>query len=294
MALSALLVGLVAQLCGGLAPIFTKLALNGLPPWAMVAARQLLGVGVLFAISRAARGPRRERKDEPFSARDWALLLCVAWAGFALPQVLLAFGIERSTGTAGALLSPLEPIGIIAGGVLVLGERLTPVRVAAVALGTLGALMIVLQGKVEPGIGDFAGDVLIALGHLAWAIYTVAAKPLLVRHDASRVSLWAVLLSLPPLVLLASTETIDLARALPALGWVLALAVISTALGSFTWNWALSRMSASAMALLIFVQPVVGLAAGRFALGEPVGALALGGAAVILLAVALDALRGGR
>jgi drug/metabolite transporter (DMT)-like permease len=260
----------------------------------MVAARQLLGVVVLFAISRAVRGPRAERKDEPWSARDWALLLCVAWAGFALPQVLLAFGIDRSTGTAGALLSPLEPIGIIAGGVLFLGERLTPVRVGAVAVGTLGAIMIVLQGKVTPGVGDFAGDVLIALGHLAWAIYTVAAKPLLERHDASRVSLWAVLLSLPPLLALASTETIEPARALPALGWVVALAVISTALGSFTWNWALSRMSASAMALLIFAQPVVGLAAGRLALGEPVGGLALSGAAVILLAVSVDALRGGR
>jgi drug/metabolite transporter (DMT)-like permease len=292
--LSALLVGLVAQLCGGLAPIFTKLALGGLPPWAMVAARQLLGVVVLLAISRAARGPRAERKDEPWSARDRALLLCVAWAGFALPQVLLAFGIERSTGTAGALLSPLEPIGIIAGGVLFLGERLTAVRAGAVALGTLGALAIVLQGKITPGVGDFAGDVLIALGHLAWAIYTVAAKPLLERHDASRVSLWAVLLSIPPLVALASTETIEPARALPALGWVVALAVISTALGSFTWNWALSRMSASAMALLIFVQPVVGLAAGRLALGEPVGGLALAGAALILAAVTVDALRGGR
>jgi drug/metabolite transporter (DMT)-like permease len=292
--LAALVVGLVAQLCGGLTPIFTKLALGGLPPWAMVAARQVLGVVVLAAIARRARGPRSERKDEPFSARDWGLLLCLAWAGFALPQVLLAFGISRSTGTAGALLSPLEPIGIIAGGALFLGERLTPVRVAAVALGTLGALMIVMQGEVAPGVGDFFGDVLIALGHLAWAIYTVAAKPLLERHDASRVSLWAVVLSLPPLVALASTETIEPARALPALGWVVALAVFSTALGTFTWNWALSRMSASAMALLVFVQPVVGLAAGRFALGEPVGALALAGAAVILVAVAVDTLRGGR
>jgi drug/metabolite transporter (DMT)-like permease len=260
----------------------------------MVAARQLLGVIVLFALARVVRGPRAERKDEPFGARDWALLLCVSWAGFALPQVLLAFGIERSTGTAGALLSPLEPIGIIAGGVLFLGERLTAVRAVAVALGTLGALAIVLQGKVTPGVGDFGGDVLIALGHLAWAVYTVAAKPLLARHDASRVSLFAVLLSLPPLVALAATETIEPARALPAFGWVIALAVVSTALGTLTWNWALSRMSASAMALLIFVQPVVGLAAGRFALGEPVGGLALAGAALILLAVAVDTLRGGR
>ena len=47
------------------------------------------------------------------------------------------------------------------------------------------------------------------------------------------------------------------------------------------------------MAALIFVQPVVGLAAGHFALAEPVGALALAGAGVILVGVMLEAVRGG-
>jgi drug/metabolite transporter (DMT)-like permease len=47
------------------------------------------------------------------------------------------------------------------------------------------------------------------------------------------------------------------------------------------------------MAALIFFQPVVGLAAGYFALGEPIGALALAGAAVILIGVTLEAVRGG-
>jgi drug/metabolite transporter (DMT)-like permease len=52
-------------------------------------------------------------------------------------------------------------------------------------------------------------------------------------------------------------------------------------------------MSSGTMAAFIFVQPVVGLAAGYFALGEPVGALALVGAAVILSGVMLEAARGG-
>jgi drug/metabolite transporter (DMT)-like permease len=43
----------------------------------------------------------------------------------------------------------------------------------------------------------------------------------------------------------------------------------------------------------IFAQPVVGLAAGRLALGEPVGTLALVGAGVILAGVTLEAVRGG-
>ncbi len=286
-----LLVALIAQTCGALAPIFTKLALAGMGPWTMVALRQAFGVIALLALDRATR--RAPRKTEPFSRRDWGLLLLLSWGGFALPQVLLAKGIALSTGTSGALLSPLEPIGILLGGALFLRERLTPLRIASVAIGCAGALLIVMQGAVRPELGNPLGDGLIVLGHLAWAIYTLAAKPLLERHDAMRVSLATVWLSIPPLALLALGEPFSLARALPVLGWVIALAFVASALGQWAWNWALGRMSAGTMAALIFVQPVVGLAAGRLALGEPVGTLALVGAAVILVGVMLEALRGG-
>lgn len=291
MSLRVLLVALFAQTCGGLAPMLTKLALSGMGPWTMVAGRQLFGVLALLTLDRLTR--RESRKRQPFSRKDWGLLILLSWAGFALPQVLLANGIELSTATSGALLSPLEPIGILAGGWLFLRERLTPVRVASVAIGTLGALLIVMQGALRPELGNPLGDGLIAAGHLSWAIYTLAAKPLLERHDAMRVSIGAVLLSIPPLLLLALGEPFSLERALPALGWLVTLAILGSALGSWAWNWALHRMSAGTMAAFIFVQPVVGLAAGSLALGEPVGALALAGAGVILAGVMLEAARGG-
>ena len=291
MSAAVLVAVLVAQTCGGLTPILTKLALAGLGPWTMVAARQVLGVGVLFGLSKLLRngGPVTERR--PFSRRDWGLLLTLSWAGFALPQVLLANGIARSSGTNGALLSPLEPIGILIGGAILFGERLTPWRLLAVGLGTLGAVLIVLQGGVRPELGNPVGDALIAAGHLAWAIYTLAAKPLLERHDPARVSLAAVALSLPILLALSLGEPLELARALPALGWVALLAVTATALGTLSWNYALSRISAGTMAAFIFVQPLIGLAAGRTLLSEPVGPLALLGALVILVGVTLEGLR---
>jgi drug/metabolite transporter (DMT)-like permease len=291
MSAAALVALLVAQTCGGLAPILTKLALTGLGPWTMVATRQLLGVCVLFGLSKLVSRSEPAGERLPFTRGDWLLLLTVSWAGFALPQVLLANGIARSSGTNGALLSPLEPIGILIGGAILFGERLTPARMLAVGLGTLGAVLIVLQGGVRPELGNPVGDALIAAGHLAWAIYTLAAKPLLERHDPARVSLITVLLSVPILLLLALGEPLDTARALPALGWVALLAVTGTAIATLSWNYALARISAGTMAAFIFVQPLIGLAAGRTLLGEPVGPLALLGALVILVGVTLEGLR---
>jgi drug/metabolite transporter (DMT)-like permease len=281
---------LLAMTIGGLTPSFTKLALEGLGPWTLVAGRQSLGLGILVALSFASGFRRGVR--EPFSARDWALLLAMAWAGFALPMALLAFGIERSTATQGALLAPVEPIGILVGGALLLGERLTLAGATSIALGAAGTTLVVLGGSAVPGAGDPLGDSLIAAGYVAWAIYTLAAKPLVERHHSTRVSLWAIALSIPPLALLATTEDLDPARALPAAGWLVVLAFTSTALGTYSWNRALRTIRAGTMAAFVFVQPLVGLAVGVAVLGEPVGALALAGTALVVAGVTLAGLRG--
>jgi len=292
MSLRVLIVALSAQVLGGLAPVWTKLALGGLEPWTLVFARQAIGLPLLFALARAGRGVA-PRRHVPWSTRDLGLLLLLSWAGFALPQVLLASGIARSTAVAGALLTPLEPIGIVLGSALWLSEGLPRARAVALVLGTLGASLIVLQDGLRPDLGDAFGDALIAAGHLSWAIYTLIAKSLLERHDEGRVSLYAVGLTLPPLALLASTESLDPARALPALVWVFALAALCTALCTWLWNWALHRTRAGTMGVLIFAQPVVGVAAGTFVLGERAGPLALLGALVILAGVALEVRRRG-
>ena len=277
----------LAQLLGGLTPVWTKLALEGLPPWTLVFARQAIGLVFLFALARLGRGTG-PRRSAPWTTRDFGLLLLISWGGFALPQILLAMGAERSTAVAYALLTPLEPIGIVLGGAILLSEGLPRARAVALALGTLGASFVVLQDGLRPDLGDVFGDLLMAAGHLAWAIYTLGAKSLLERHDEGRVSLAAVALTLPPLALFAQSETLDPERAIPALVWVFVLAATSTALVTWLWNWALHRTHASTMGILIFVQPLAGLSASMLVLGERTGPLALFGAALLFAGVALE------
>ena len=289
MAAGTLFWALLAQAIGGVTPALTKLALQGLGPWSVAAGRQVLGALLLLLLARAAG--YGSRAQAPFERRDWALLACMAGPGFALPMVLLAFGLERSSATNGALLAPVEPIGILLGGALLLAERPSTACLVAIALGSVGATLIVLGGQLAPGTGDPLGDLLILLGYLAWAIYTLAAKSLLDRHDATRVSLWAVGLSIPPLALLAVTESAG-AGAAEALIWLGMLALVSTALATFSWNRALQSMRAGTMAAFIFVQPVVGLALGIVVLGETVGTSALLGTALIVMGATLAALLG--
>jgi len=285
---------LVAQAIGGSTPALTKLALAGVGPWSLVVIRQVLGLGFLIVFIRASTGHIRPQIRETlvaFDRRDWMLLLLLSWAGFALPQLLGALGVGMSTATNGALLSPLEPIGILAGSAWLLGERLGKARLAAVVVALTGATLIVAQGGIDPRAGDLRGDALMALGHLAWALYTLAAKALVERHEPGRIAFLAVALSPWPLVPLALFEPFSVEAALPSLGWIALLAFLATSVTSYAWNRALREVSAGTMAMFIFLQPLWGLLLGRL-LGEPVGIVALSGAALILAGTTLGTLRG--
>lgn len=289
----------VAQGIGGATPAVTKLALEGMGPFGLVVTRQILGTAFLLAL--AAWGARTRGGVAPAPARwtrrDVALLLALAWAGFALPQLLGAIGLTYSTATHGALLSPLEPIGILLGAALVLRERLGLPHLLAGGLGVIGTSLIVLpslSAGADPRAGHLGGDLIMAAGHLCWAIYTLAAKSLVARHDPLQVAIRAGAISWLPLVPLALAEPFDAARALPAIGWVLLLAFLATAVATVAWNRALREVSAGTMAIFVFVQPLVGLAIGVLGLGEPVTVASLLGAALIAIGVALATLRGER
>jgi drug/metabolite transporter (DMT)-like permease len=289
----------IAQGIGGATPALTKLALEGMGPYGLVIARQLLGTAFLVALALVGSRARGGTAPAPaaWTARDYGLLLVLSWAGFALPQLLGALGLTLSSATHGALLSPLEPIGILLGAAFVLRERLGLPHLLAAGFGALGTLLIVLpslSAGADPRAGHLGGDLILAAGHLCWAIYTLAAKSLVARHDPLQVAIRAGAISWLPVVPLAFGEPFDPERALPALAWVVLLALLASALATVAWNRALREVSAGTMAIFVFVQPVVGLAVGVLGLGEPVTAPSLLGAALITIGVALAALRGER
>ena len=194
----------------------------------------------------------------------------------------------------GALLTPLEPIGIVVGGVVLFGDRFGPARALALALACVGATLAVVEAKAPAAASvstSQLGNALIACGHLSWALFTLAAKPLLERHDWRRVSLVVTALAIPPVGLLAFASRggdFDWPAALGALPWVIALALTGSALAVVLWNYALRFVSASTMGMTIFLQPLVGVAAGVFALGEDLDPRAALGASLIVVAVLLD------
>ena len=285
----AIAIAIVANLLGGTSYVLTKVALTGLTETTLVVVRTIVALAVLIPLTWPAVADVLRA-----SGRDRTRLLAMGVAGYALPLALASYGIQRSSATNASLLIGVEPLAVVVMGVIVLGESLAATRVAALALGTIGATMLVAGGVPFVAVAyerHVAGDLLLAASAFTWGIYTIAGKRLLDRYEAQALSAASLVVALPCLVPLAVIETVGVAHAptrfVPALAAAVVLGLVVSGLMTVLWNTALRSLDASRLAGFIFLQPLAGVILARVALDEPLGASALAGGVLILLGVLL-------
>jgi drug/metabolite transporter (DMT)-like permease len=175
---------------------------------------------------------------------------------------------------------------------LFLGERMSWLHAVAFPCALYGfALLSGLTGERLRGAWDphLFGNLLMLVSLLGEAIYSVFARKLLVRREAipifgNAVVFGAIVLTC---ILIASAGLPNLfaltPRAWAALLWMGPVGTTGTYL---YWMKVLPRASIPSMALTLFLQPVAGSLWGYLGLGERLAGPQLGGAALILLAVA--------
>jgi drug/metabolite transporter (DMT)-like permease len=168
--------------------------------------------------------------------------------------------------------------------VLFLGERMTPVRIAFVAAGIVGMLLI-----VRPGTEIFRGASLLALSSAGvYATYQVLTR--MVADEDPRVTLFYP--SLVTAVMMTPVlPLLDIRPQMPAVdGALICAAGLLGTLGHFLFILAFQRGAASALTPFTYMQLVWAMVIGWLAFGEFPDGLALAGMLVIAgsgLAIAL-------
>lgn len=187
---------------------------------------------------------------------------------FALPLIPLTelFAIEFTAPLWTALMAPL-----------LLGERLTALRTAAIALGFSGALVVVRPHSAEISVGTMFA-LLAAIG---FSIHYVITKKLMRRDPALTVIFYMVLFqtALATLLLTASQQLPDATTA----GWILVIAVCG-----LTAHFSIARAFALADAIIVtpmdFLRlPLIALV-GVALYAEPLDPWVLAGGGMVVLA----------
>lgn len=176
-------------------------------------------------------------------------------------------------------LTFLQAMFVLVLAALVLGERIGPRRIAGVAVGFAGVLIV-----IRPGIGEVDPGMLIALGGaLVAAMLMVVTRLLSASESRLTIMLYSAALGLAIIALPAVLTWQPLEpRHLP----LLALVGVAGTTGQFLMVGAFQVAEASALAPVDYVRLIFAVAAGYAVFGEVPDLWTWAGAAVILGAVA--------
>lgn len=266
-----------------------KYGTNAMQPVAFNAVRVAIAALALLAIALAWGGRAPSR-------RDALTLLALGVLGNGVYQVLFAEGIARTRAGEAALVVGGSPALIALLGRAAGVETTTRRGVIGIALSIFGVALIVLARAnvgTGPHGGSLLGDLLVLLGSICWAVYTILLVPFTKRLSG----FWVIALSMlgGSIVLLAVG-----ARAITSVDWG---TVSSTVWGAMVygglgglvvayilWYRGVKVLGPTRTALFANLQPFIALMFAWITLGETPTAWQVTGAVTIVGGVLLTRL----
>jgi drug/metabolite transporter (DMT)-like permease len=269
--------------------LFIKVGVDaGLEPFTLVTLRLVIGFALLAVIAIVTR----ERL--PRDARTIGHLAVIGVLSVALPFCLITWAEQDVDSTLAAVINGAIPLVVIVIAALMLpDERLTGPRVAGLAVGFVGLVILVGFDPATLGAGGPMPVLALVGSTVSYAAGGVWARRFLghVRPPAIAVSeVGFGLLFVAPLAVV-----FEGAGGLPhtAEGWfaTLWLGLLGSGLAFLIFFRLLRRWDATRTSLVAYLIPVFGLVLGSVVLGERVGPPLIVGTVLIVGGIGLVNLR---
>jgi drug/metabolite transporter (DMT)-like permease len=253
-----------------------KVALREIPPVLLVALRTVLAAALMLPFYLW----REVRKTDGW---DWAavrLLAPLCIGGIALNQLFFTVGLAHTSVAHAGIVIALTPILVLLLAAAFGQERLTARKLVGMTVALAGVL--VLQVTRNPGSNATpAGDLIVLLGAIALALFTVMGKRFAGRYDGLTVNTIAYVgggLLLTPFAWWEGAR-FSFRSVSPQAWWGLFyMAAFSSVIAYMIFYYALKHASASRVSVFSYLQPLLATLMAIPILREQVsGTLLIGG-----------------
>jgi drug/metabolite transporter (DMT)-like permease len=206
--------------------------------------------------------------------------------GFVLQYV----GLKFTTAAKTALLIDLNVLIVAILSWWLFQESFGKRKQIGVFLGVLGAVMVTTNGDLSSlTSGQLLGDVLVFSAGLAWALFIVLHKQILLEKDQDAIQLSAVVMIATALLLLPAAVFLGGFpwSSIPVQGWQLVAytAIACTVLPYAMWVVALKAVTATVATVVGMLEIVAAMVMSSFFLGEVYNTTTLIGALIVLVAL---------
>jgi len=229
-------------------------AARGFPSPAALTLARALGSSLLLAALFGTVIPRPR-----FAPRDWAYVLGLGVLLVPLNQYFFLIGLRDTVPGHPAVIYAMTPVGVLVLQSALDRRRPGRARILGVLAALLGVLVVLRPWVHGSRFREIRrGDLWILAGLLVWVSYTVAARPLLRRHDARTVTAWSMILGTLALLPLGAGPLVHTDfSAVPLRAWIgLAwLAAVTSTVMMLLWNRMLKQLEPVEVAICANAQP---------------------------------------
>jgi drug/metabolite transporter (DMT)-like permease len=225
-----------------------------------------------------------------FKIVDKRLIIFLGIAN-GLGYLLQYVGMPYTTAAKAALFINLSAMWVAVLSPKLLGERISPPKAAGVLFGLVGIILVSTNLDFSAlSQGQLAGDGLLLISGVAWALFMIYNKKLITNSTATTFQFmtWVLiftLLTVVPFSLLSGSEFF----ALDGLAWaaIIYQAIFCWIVPYYLWLEGLKHLSASTSTILLLSEVVVAVIASLLFLQEPVTISSTIGALLIIVAILL-------
>ena len=211
----------------------------------------------------------KQKRKHVRNALGWKALreyLLLGVLGIVPPSVMLSWGITHSSASNAAILSLTIPVLMIGLGVLMLGEKLTLIRVFSLLLGLVGTLLVSTSDLSHASFSRrlLLGNFVILIAGLGSAFYNTYSKDLLSHYSELEVLVFSYAVGGGACAIIsAGFETGPFCRIAGYSGrtWlaVAILGILSWGIAMVLWMWVLNRLEVGQVSTSIYLLPLFGL-----------------------------------
>ena len=211
--------------------------------------------------------------------------------GVAINQMLFFEGLNLTTPINAAVIMVSNPILVLLFGIFLATERFSTKKGIGVALGALGAIVLITNGgQLSMKNEYFWGNIMVFINASSYAVYLVLVKPLMQKYKPITVISWVFLFGILFVIPFgwSDFQAIQWATMPSGILWRVAFVVIGTTFLAYLFNiYGLKTLNPSTVSTYIYLQPVLASIVAIMASSDSLDITKIGSSILIFLGVYL-------
>ncbi len=219
---------------------------------------------------------------------DYGRLFLLCLLNVPMNQLLYLHGVRYTTPANAALLYAMTPAMVFVFTLIVHSERPSWKKILGIGMAFIGAGIIMFERGAELRAEHTVGNILIFIAVIAWSLFTMFGRPLVLKYGALYVTainmILGTILYFPFGFLTMGGSSIG---ALTAQSWleVFYLALFASVLNYLLWYAALVKLEATRVAIFQNLQPIITTILALYFERAVITAQFIGGGSLALLGV---------